>query len=297
MIQSAFFFALLIAASLAFLAVLAPFFEPILWATTLAILFQPVQRYLLKFFGERVSVAALSTLAIILITVIVPALFISVAVAREGIGLYQAIASGEIDISGPLTWAQNAWPSLMERGEGLGVNLEEIKQKLSTSALQGSQWVASHLLAFGQNTLRFAIMFFLMLYLLFFFLRDGKQIINTVIKVLPIGDERERHLLAKFAEVSRATIKGTLVVGMVQGILGGIVFAFFGNRICCLLGGCHDAALCLAGSWCSDRLVAGSNLFNCQRYALAGCVPDCIRRTGYWYGRQCIAPHSGWPRH
>ena len=228
MIQSAFFFALLIVASLAFLAVLAPFFEPILWATTLAILFQPVQRYLLGLFGERLTLAALSTLLIILVTVIVPALFISIAMAREGIGLYQAIASGEIDISGPLTWAQSAWPSLMERGDVLGINLDELKQKLSASALQGSQWVASHLFTFGQNTLRFTIMFFLMLYLLFFFLRDGKQIINTIIKVLPIGDERERHLLAKFAEVSRATIKGTLVVGMVQGILGGIVFAFLG---------------------------------------------------------------------
>lgn len=228
MIQSSFFFALLIIATLAFGAILAPFFEPLLWATTLAILFQPVQRYLLHLFGERFTLAALVTLLIILVTVIVPALFISVAVVREGIDLYQSITSGEIDISGPLTWAQSMWPSLMERGESLGINLEEIKQKLSTSVLQGSQWVASHLFTFGQNTLRFTVMFFLMMYLLFFFLRDGKQLVNVIIKVLPIGDEQERHLLAKFAEVTRATVKGTLVVGMVQGILGGIVFAALG---------------------------------------------------------------------
>ena len=230
MIQSSFFFALLIIASMAFLAVLAPFFEPILWATTLAVVFQPVQRFLLRLkpLSNRFTLAALLTLLIIVITVIVPALFISMAVAREGIALYQLIASGEIDISGPLTWAQNAWPSLMQRGESLGINLEEMKQKLSTSALQGGQWVASHLFTFGQNTLRFTVMFFLMLYLLFFFLRDGKELIEIIIKVLPIGDERERHLLAKFAEVSRATIKGTLVVGMVQGTLGGIAFAMLG---------------------------------------------------------------------
>ena len=210
------------------MAVLAPFFEPLLWATTFAILFQPVQSALLKVFKQRYSLAALCTLLIILLTVIVPALFISIAVAREGIALYQAIASGEIDISGPLTWIQSMWPSLIERGEGLGINLDEVKQKLSTSALQGSQWVASHLFTFGQNTLQFTVMFFLMLYLLFFFLRDGKQIVNIIIRVLPIGDERERQLLAKFAEVSRATIKGTLVVGMVQGTLGGIIFALLG---------------------------------------------------------------------
>ena len=228
MIQSSFFFALLIGASLAFVALLTPFFEPILWAITLAILFQPVQSRLLGTLANRINLAALCTLLIILVTVIVPALFLSIAVAREGVDLYQAIANGEIDISGPLSWAQNAWPSLMERGEGLGLNLEELKQKLSTSALQGSQWIASHLFTFGQNTLRFAIMFFLMLYLLFFFLRDGKKIINTIVDILPIGDEREHLLLAKFAEVSRATIKGTLVVGMVQGTLGGILFAVLG---------------------------------------------------------------------
>ena len=228
MIQSSFFFALLIGASLAFIALLTPFFEPILWATTLAILFQPVQRRLLKVWGNRINLAALCTLLIILLTVIVPAMFLSIAVAREGIDLYQAIATGEIDISGPLNWAQNAWPSLIEKTEGLGLNLEQMKQKLSSSALQGSQWIASHLFAFGQNTLRFVVMFILMLYLLFFFLRDGKKIIATIINILPIGDEREHLLLAKFAEVSRATIKGTLVVGMVQGTLGGILFAILG---------------------------------------------------------------------
>ena len=228
MIQGSFFFALLITATLAFLALLSPFFEPILWATTLAILFHPVQRKLSDIFRQRTNWAALATLLVIVITVIVPAMFLSVVFAREGIHLYQSIASGEIDTSGPLSWMQKTWPSIAEHGESLGINLDEIKQKLSSSALQGSQWLASHLFTFGQNTLRFTIMFFLMLYLLFFFLRDGKQIINKIVQVLPIGDEREHFLMSKFAEVSRATIKGTLVVGIVQGALGGILFALLG---------------------------------------------------------------------
>ncbi len=228
MIQNAFFFSLLIGATLAFLAVLAPFFEPILWATTLAIIFRPVEQWILERMKDRTTLAALCTLLIILITVIVPALFLSLAVAREGVNLYQAIASGEIDLSRPINWVQTAWPSLIERGEGLGLNLDDLKQRLSTSALQGSKWVATHLFTFGQNTLRFTVMFFVMLYLLFFFLRDGKQIVQTIINVLPMGDEREHILLSKFAEVSRATVKGTLLVGMAQGTLGGIMFAVLG---------------------------------------------------------------------
>lgn len=228
MIQSAFFFSILIIASVAFLAIILPFFEPILWAVTLAVLFRPVQKIILSRLTQRENLASFITLLIILFAVIVPALSLSIAVAKEGVALYQSIANGQIDLSGPLIWAQNTWPSLIERGESLGINIEEIKQKLSSSALQGSQWAVSHVFAVGQNTVKFAVMFFLMLYLLFFFLRDGKKIIDKIIYTLPIGDESERYLLSKFAEVSRATIKGTLVVGIVQGTIGGITFSLLG---------------------------------------------------------------------
>ena len=228
MIQSAFFFSILIAASLAFFAMLTPFFEPILWAVTLAILFRPIQIRLLGVMKERENLVSISTLLIILFTVIVPALFLSIAVGREGVALYQSIAKGEVNLTEPISWIQNAWPSLIERAESFGINIEEAKQKLSSSALQSSQWAASHIFTFGQNTLRFAVMFFLMLYLLFFFLRDGKKIIDMIIHILPIGDDKERYLLSKFAEVSRATIKGTLVVGIIQGTIGGITFSLLG---------------------------------------------------------------------
>jgi predicted PurR-regulated permease PerM len=67
-----------------------------------------------------------------------------------------------------------------------------------------------------------------MVYLLFFFVRDGAVLVDRLVHVLPIGDARERRMFGKFAEVSRATIKGTGVVGIVQGALGGITFALLG---------------------------------------------------------------------
>ncbi len=228
MIQSAFFFSILIIASVAFLAILMPFFEPILWAATLAVLFTPVQKFILSRLDQRENIASLLTLLIIFFAVIVPTLMLTIAVGRESVSMYQSIANGEINLSGPINWAQTTWPSLIGHAESLGINVEEIKQKISSSALQGSQWAVSHIFAVGQNTLTFAIMFFLMLYLLFFFLRDGKKIIEAIIHTLPIGDESERFLLSKFAEVSRATIKGTLVVGIVQGTIGGIMFSLLG---------------------------------------------------------------------
>ena len=59
-------------------------------------------------------------------------------------------------------------------------------------------------------------------------MRDGPRILDATIRALPLGDARERYLLGRFAEVSRATIKGTLVVGIVQGTIGGIAFAVLG---------------------------------------------------------------------
>jgi predicted PurR-regulated permease PerM len=67
-----------------------------------------------------------------------------------------------------------------------------------------------------------------MLYVAFFMLRDGQRLVAMLVRALPLGDEREQLLFAKFAEVARATIKGNLVVAASQGILGGIIFWILG---------------------------------------------------------------------
>jgi len=236
MIKNAFFFSLLLASNLAFFAMMMPFFQPILWAVTLAVLFQPMHERFAQHSPEHKNRSALLTLLLILFAVIAPSLFLLTAVASEGLGLYEAISSGKIDVSYTIYWLQDKLPMVSTLTEQLGMDIEEIKANISASALSSGQWFAAHLFTFGQNTMRFALFFFIMLYLLFFFLRDGKQLVNTIITVLPIGDDNERQLLNKFAEVSKATIKGTLVVGAVQGAMGGITFALLGLHSALLWG-------------------------------------------------------------
>ena len=88
--------------------------------------------------------------------------------------------------------------------------------------------VASLALTAGQNVARFVVMFFLMLYVLFFVVRDGEIVLGHAEQAMPLPDSLERQLGQKFAEVARATLKGTVIVGMVQGALGGIMFAILG---------------------------------------------------------------------
>lgn len=98
-------------------------------------------------------------------------------------------------------------------------------RKLSDVVLQGGQYLAGSAFLIGKGTFGFAISFGIMLYLLFFLLKDGPYLVRQILDSLPLSDFAKQHLFAKFVGVTRATVKGTAVVALVQGILGGIAFA------------------------------------------------------------------------
>jgi predicted PurR-regulated permease PerM len=214
------FFLLVALTTLAFLALIGSFLMPVFWAAVLATVFFPLQRRYVARLGGRRSLAALATMLTIIGLVVVPIFLIGLAVAREAIALHDQITSGAIDLQAPIRFLQRLPPLASHYVRGFGIDVEGVVQRLSTSAVAASQFIASSALGIGQDVLRVTALFFLMLYMLFFFLRDGSQLVATLIRLLPLGDVRERQLLAKFAEVSLATIKGTLVVGFVQGAIG-----------------------------------------------------------------------------
>jgi predicted PurR-regulated permease PerM len=227
-LQKTFFLALLSRVSLAFIWLVSPFLMPVFWAATLAIVFNPVQRRVAIWLRGHATPGALVTLTLILLTVIVPSMLLISAVANEASALYQQIQDGELDPTEALDWVQSNLPVVSRYLTDIGVDLDDVRQNVSSFAVKGSRYVGSMALTVGQNALNFTVQFFLMLYLLFFFLRDGKSIIEALIVALPLGDARERALFAKFAEVSRATVKGTMMIGAIQGTIGGLMFAFVG---------------------------------------------------------------------
>src|SRR5207237_10059714 len=89
------------------------------------------------------------------------------------------------------------------------------------------QVFAGSALALGQNTLNFLVSFFVMLYLLFFLLRDGADLSRRVKEAIPLRKDVLQKLAVRFANVVRATVKGNIVVAAVQGLLGGLIFWFF----------------------------------------------------------------------
>ena len=194
----------------------------------LAVLFFPAQTRWQRAVRGRNSLAALLTILTILVIVILPLVLVGIAVSREVVLLYDRVASGEIDLQEPILRAQEYLPLANDLLERLGTDFDQLREGLSNAAVTTSRFLAAQALDIGQNALRFVVLLFLMLYFLFFFLRDGRRILDHIIRALPLGDNREQRLMDKFAEVARATIKGTLVVGVVQGSIGALLFWMLG---------------------------------------------------------------------
>ena len=146
----------------------------------------------------------------------------------EAAGVYERIESGELDYGAAVRWIQGLLPQISEWTARFGIDLNELRQNMSAAANTGARFIASLALSVGQNAATLVVMFFLMLYLLFFILRDGGQILQRLHQAIPLPDEQERRLFDKFSEVARATVKGTLLVGLVQGFLGGVISLILG---------------------------------------------------------------------
>lgn len=218
----------LIAVSLAFGWVLWPFATPILWACILAVLFHPVHSRLRRYLPKSRNLAAATTLLIAVVVVIVPVLLVLTSVFNEAKALYDRYESGELQLESQLGAIQDAFPIIQHQAESFGLNLDELKEQASGFVGAAANFVAKHSISLGQNTLVFLLHTALMLYLSFFLFRDGKTILRWVKKAVPLNDRRENELLRKFSEVTRATIKGNLVVGLVQGGLGAMIFWILG---------------------------------------------------------------------
>jgi predicted PurR-regulated permease PerM len=224
------FIVLLTLVSVAFVWLLLPFYSAVFWATILAILFRPMQRRLTDVMHGRGNLAALVSVVIILLMVILPVALLASMLVQEGRDLYERVSSGDMDLAGYFQQVVNALPDTLQNllaRFGL-TDFSDVQQQLAQTGEQGGQFLASRMFSLGQDTFQFVISFFVMLYLLFFLLRDGPYLAEQVRRAIPLGEPYKQHLLARFTAVVRATVKGNVLVAIAQGTLGGIIFWILG---------------------------------------------------------------------
>ncbi len=222
------FLAILVGVSIAFISLVSDFLMACFWATVLAIVFSGVNEWFYLKVKKKRNLSAFVTTILILFVVLVPVAVITLALVGESQRLYESIQTGNLEITSVVDDLQTRVPAVERLLNRVGMTIDDLRDKLNSFATSVTKGAANQALKHTQNAISFTIQFTLMLYLLFFFLRDGKKIIQAIKDAFPLGDATESILFDRFAQVSRATVKGTLIVALIQGTIGGVLFASLG---------------------------------------------------------------------
>jgi predicted PurR-regulated permease PerM len=225
-LQRAVFLLLLAVVTVAFAWVLSPFFGAVFWAVIMALLFHSTFRALRGWLGGRRNLAALLTLGLIVLIVVLPMVLLSVAAVDQIVALIARVRAGDVNFRAYAHQVLAALPhGLTDSLAGFDlIDVQGAAEKFSDALLKSGQMLTARALTIGQNALVFVFNLTIMLYLLFFFLRDGEQLASLLRRAAPMERAQIHHLTSKFATVVRATVKGNVLVALAQGALGGLAF-------------------------------------------------------------------------
>jgi len=221
--RQAFLLLLVAAISAAFIAMIRAFLVTILLSAIFAGLSYPVYQWMLRRLRGRKATAAIATLVLLLALVVVPLLAVLGAGANEALRVSETIRPGLqrlVDQPGEI----DRWL----RGVPGYQRIEPYRGQILTQAGELVGGTSTFLFAVLSATTRatgvFAFHFIVLLYTMFFFLTGGPALLAAVLAYLPLTDADKQRMVGKFVSVTRATLKGTILIGAIQGLLGGLAF-------------------------------------------------------------------------
>lgn len=224
--------------TLALVYVAWPFASALLWAVLAAIMFQPMYLAILRRLRGHENRAAIATLLIITVAVIAPALAIGSIIIDQAMQIYLALQEQRIDPSIYFDQAYERLPTRLRAmldASGYG-EFDVLQARISEFLRESLGLIARHAVAIGGNAFAFVVSFAVGLYVTYFLLRDGRRLGPVVRDALPLEAPTARDLADRFVAIVRATIKGSIVVGLVQGALGAITFWIVGIPSAVLFG-------------------------------------------------------------
>ena len=227
---------LVAAALLVLVPMLKIFLTPLLLACAFASLFYPFYSILLKFFRRNRVIAALSCCVILVLGFVVPLYFIGYLVTHQLFTLYQSIEpTVQAFVHGEDTGflAHFKGNLLLAWLNQLDINWQSTM--LDTLKTAG-QAMANMVNKTSLGALEIIVGLFVTLFIMFYLFMDGERIIKKFRRLLPMRTAYQDMIITRFLLVSRATVKGTLVIAIVQGSLGAIILLIFGVKTWLLWG-------------------------------------------------------------
>jgi len=220
------FFVLLAIVTILLAYILKPFFMAIFWAALLAGIFLPLFRRLNQAFSKP-NLSAFITFAVILFIFIIPVGLVISLLINESFDIYNAFNSGASRWPEKITGLIN---SINNSTYVTSLHLDEkfLAEKSADIFKGTANYIFQNLSALTQNTIIFLVQFAVMLYTLFYFIRDGQSYVNSVTGYLPFDEKNLKIFISRFISTAKATLKFTIVIGGIQGMLGGLIFYITG---------------------------------------------------------------------
>ena len=218
---------MVIAISTLFVSMIHQFVMAIFLAGLFSAMARPVYRRLKVWFGGRRHLASLATMLVMIVVVLIPLMLLVGIVVGQAIDVGQSVTPWVkqfVDTPDSLATFLQHLPFYEQLVPYREVILEKAGQMVGSI----SKWIANGLSSATLGTANFLFMTFVFLYTMYFFQMDGPKLIRKMLYYLPLGSDDENLMLDKFTSVTRATLKGSMLIGLLQGGLAGIAFAFAG---------------------------------------------------------------------
>ncbi|MFC6835129.1 AI-2E family transporter [Halomarina ordinaria] len=212
---------LFVAAALAY-ALVRPFLQYVLLAVLLAYLLYPVQRRLAPRVGSRVAAATLITVTVGLLLLPV-AVLLGVA-AQQALGIVELLRTGAANYEGLERFLRTTFGVAVELDALLPTIPERLGEMVNRNGSEGTQRVLAEALNVVTTVTNLGIGLFVTLFLLYYLLVDGADVVGWVRRVLPLSPSVQRDLLGECDRLMWAAVVGNVVVALVQGLLTGIGF-------------------------------------------------------------------------
>jgi predicted PurR-regulated permease PerM len=229
-VNRAVLFVLVITVLCILIPMLKMFLTPLLLAFTFAALFFPFYKIILTFFRGNRGIASLSCCIIILLGIVVPMYFLGYLVIHQLLALYQtveptvqSIARGE---NSEFIARFEGNPILIRLTE-LGVNWQGTAIDILKTA---GATIAKMVNKTSLGALEIILSMFVTLFIMFYLFMDGENIIKKFRRLLPLRPVYQDMIITRFLQVSRATVFGTVIFAVIQGLLGAIVLLIFGVK-------------------------------------------------------------------
>ncbi|MFC1825762.1 AI-2E family transporter [Thermodesulfobacteriota bacterium] len=226
-----FFLALFLASTLLLGWLLWPFLSVIVLGAFVTSVFKPVFKFINRKFSNNFS--SLITCILVFFILFVPTVFFVGILSKEAYGLY---------LAGKSTAFSDQFPTLFKNSKALekanllfshfGINVtgDQLNQALSELGKTVGFFLYQQASAIASNILKFFVYFFFMLLIIYYLLIDGDRLITFIADLSPLPDDQDQKLIQKFKDMSGAVFIGNGSCGLIQGVMGGIVFLLFGIK-------------------------------------------------------------------